>query len=539
MFFRYWATNPFQEAAVQPLSTFSADVDTASYTIFRNYLYSSGVLPPREAIRTEEFLNYFKTDYAPPPPPPKPDSEQNAFAINVEMAPNPFAKDEEHRLLRIGIKGREVLKGQRRACGLVFVIDTSGSMRRENRLGLVKEGLRLLVNELDEGDTVGIVAFDREARTILDPAPASEKERILAAIGALEPRQNTNVAAGLKAGYAMAAARRIRGGSNRVILLSDGVANTGNTDPQAMLREVQEEREKGIYLTCVGVGMGNLNDALLEELADKGDGQCRYVDRPEEAHRIFVESLTGTLEPIARNVKVQVEFDPDKVIRYRLLGYEKRDLPAGAFRDASSKAGLVGAGHSVTAFYDLKPKGPLEGRIATVRLRLHTIDHGEAQEMMREVLASDHRRAFTEASPRFQLAACVAQAAEVLRDGYWARGVTLGQVLSRLGTVAPLLKDDRDVLELVALLTRADALLRARQSTEDDVARTRTLDALKDNLYLRARIEDELKTHAGPGQVAGAAPERAPEDAERMRKLDEIRRQNEDLRRQLEALIAK
>ncbi|MBI4601029.1 MAG: von Willebrand factor type A domain-containing protein, partial [Planctomycetes bacterium] len=348
MFFRYWGSNPFVEASSDPLSTFAVDVDTASYTVLRAYLLQRNLLPPREAIRTEELVNYFDQRYAPPP------EGGPAFAVHVEVAPSPFAHEQAYKLLRVGLKGREVSREKRKAASLVFVIDTSGSMRRENRLELAKDALRLLVNELDEGDSIGIVAFDREARTILEPTAASEKERILDAIGTLLPRQNTNVAAGLELGYRMANARLLKDGTNRVILISDGVANTGVTDPDAMLERVRAERERGIYLTSVGVGMGNLNDALLERLADRGNGQCVYVDRLEEARKAFVEGLTGTLEAIAKDVKIQVELDPKQVLRYRLLGYENRDVADSAFRDNKVDAGEVGAGHEVTALYELK-----------------------------------------------------------------------------------------------------------------------------------------------------------------------------------------
>jgi Ca-activated chloride channel family protein len=391
----------------------------------------------------------------------------------------------------------------------------------------------LLVNELDEGDSIGIVAFDREARTVLEPTPASEKERILDAIATLEPRQNTNVAAGLDLGYRMAGARLLKDGSNRVILLSDGVANTGILDVNTMLEQVRSQRERGVYLTTVGVGMGNLNDTLLEQLADRGNGQCVYVDRVEEAKKAFVENLTGTLETIARDVKIQVELDPTKVLRYRLLGYENRAIADSAFRDNTVDAGEVGAGHEVTALYELKLRPDAEGKapagkVATVRLRHLTVDHGEAQEMEQAVEAGTAKTAFGEASPRFRLQACVAELAEVLRDSYWARGSSLDRVAAMISDAldlrekegGPRLGEDPDVIELVALVKKADALVRRRAAETDDIART--VDAIKDNLYLGARIEDELR---GRGEGRN--------------QLDEIRRQNDDLRRRLEGLLAR
>ena len=488
MFFRYWQSSPFVEASSDPLSTFGADVDTASYTLFRSYLFKNVQLPPRDAIRTEEFINYFANKYAPPAP-----DSGRAFAVHNELAPSPFAHEPAYKLLKVGLKGRVVEVEKRKACSLVFVIDTSGSMRRENRLELVKEGLRLLVPELDEGDTIGIVTFDKEARTILDPIAASETERILDAIGQLEPRRNTNVDAGLALGYQMAADHLLEGGVNRVLLLSDGVANTGNTQAAAMLERVKNHRERGVYLTCVGVGMGNHNDALLEELADRGDGQCVYVDRGSEARRVFVDNLTGTLETIARDVKIQVEFDPERVLRYRLLGYENRAIADRDFRNNKVDAGEVGAGHEVTAVYELKLKPETTGEVATVRVRYLTVDHGEAQEFETSIAAESARGAFADASPRFQLTACVAEAAEILRESYWARGSQLADVGGRLDAILESLKDDEDVIELRALLQRADPLMRQRQQGMDELSQA--VDALKVNFFERARVEGRDAEH--------------------------------------------
>jgi Ca-activated chloride channel family protein len=523
MFFRYWGDNPFVEAANDPQSTFGADADTASYTLARSYLYKQGILPPREAVRSEEFINYFRSRYAPPT------EEGRAFAIHCEAAPSPFGHDPEYRLLKVGLKGREVPREKRKAASLAFVVDTSGSMRRENRLELVKDALRLLVPELDEGDTIGIAAFDAEARTVLEPSPASARERILDAISRLEPRQNTNVAAGLELGFQMAAARRLKDGTNRVILLSDGVANTGVTDPEAMLERVRAQREQGIYLTCVGVGMGNHNDTLLEQLADRGNGQCVYVDRLEEARKVFVEDLTATLEAIARDVKIQVEFDPARVIRYRLLGYENRAIADALFRDNKVDAGEVGAGHEVAALYELKLQGApaAAGKLATVRVRYLTIEHGEAVELARDVTGADVKASFAEAAPRFRISACAAEFAEVLRESYHARGSELDKVAAivegLLGSPdgdGRKVGDDQNVVELAALLRRADALVRERERQLTEVART--TEALKENYFLRAQVEDALQARREQNRV----------------QLDDILRQNDALRRRLEDLLA-
>ncbi len=515
MFFRYWGTNPFVEAIVDPLSTFAVDTDSASYTLLRKYLMDRGLLPPTQAIRTEEFINYFRNGYEPP-------SGGDAFAIHTEMAPSPFGHEPEYQLLKVGIKGREVSRDERKGSSLVFVVDTSGSMRRENRLELVKDALRLLVKELDEGDSIGIVAFDRESRVVLEPTPADQREKILNGIGLLESRRNTNVDAGLRAGYAMSEKVFDANANNRVILLSDGVANTGVTDVNGMLENTKAQRAKGIYLTCVGVGMGNHNDTLLEQLADRGDGQCVYVDRIEEARKVFVESLVGTLETIARDVKIQVEFDKEKVIRYRLLGYENRAIADSAFRDNTVDAGEIGAGHEVTALYELKLSPGANGKLATVRVRHLKVDDGSAVEVERLVDDASRRGTIADSSARFRLSAYVAEFAEVLRDSYWARGSDLSRVagLTRdlLADVPGALGPDPEVAELVALMLRAAPLVEKRHAGHGEVAEV--MDALRENTYHRTRAE----------QVQSEGEQRAEY-------LEEIQRQNEQLRRRLESLI--
>jgi len=518
MFFRYWGDNPFVETASDPLSTFAVDVDTASYTLLRSYLLTRGLLPPPEAIRTEEFINYFKAGYTPPP-----DKSRAAFSISTEIAPSPFARDSGHKLLRVGVKGFEVPRSERKACALVFVVDTSGSMRDGNRLELVKDSLRLLVKELDEGDTIGIVAFDSDARVVLDPRAADHRATILHAIDTLEPGGSTNADAGLCLGYQMAADHFIQGGANRVLLLSDGVANTGSTTDYArMLEHVREQRERGIYLTTVGVGMGNHNDYLLEQLADKGDGQCVYVDRLSEARRVFVDNLTGTLQAIAKDVKIQVEFDRDKVSRYRQLGYENRAVADSAFRDDTVDAGEIGSGHEVTCLYELECKPGVDGALATVRVRYRTIEDERTVELEHEVMTRSLSPEFCKASPRLQLAACVAEFAEVLRDSYWARGADLDKVADRtqglLGEGNGRISDP-EAVELVTLMRQAAPLVRSRRANQDQV--TVVVDSLKENYYLRSRVEQARSQKAAHSQ-----------------ELSEIKQQSDALRRRLEGLLA-
>jgi len=523
MFFRYWGDNSFIETSHDALSTFGVDVDTASYTLGRNYLYQRGVLPPARAVRTEEFVNYFKGGYEPPK------ADAGAFAIHTDLAPSPFAHDEGYQLLRVGLKAFTVTREKRQACSLVFVVDTSGSMRSGNRLELVKSGLRLLVNELDEGDKIGIVAFDRKSRVILEPTDAGEKERILAGINSLHPRSNTNLNAGMTMGYDMAARHFDATASNRVLLLSDGVANTGTTDRHLILQNVSTQRAKGIYLTTIGVGMGNHNDVLLEQLADKGNGQCVYVDRIDEARKVFVDNLTGTLQAVAKDVKIQLEFDKERVLRYRQIGYENRAVADKDFRNNKVDAGEVGAGHEVTALYEIKlakdtsqQKVDEDPSLATVRVRYLTIEHGEAVELEQDVHRSALVEKFENAAPRFQLAACVAEFSEILRDSYWARGSDLDKVADRvegLGTSTEV-GADKDVVELIALMRKADALVRVRNSSVDEVAMV--VDAIQENNWMQARAQ--------------TLPVRTREES--LQYIEDLRKQSAQLRARLENLMS-
>ncbi len=523
MFYRYWGDNSFVETATSALSTFAIDVDTASYTLTRKHLYDRGVLPPPKAVRTEELVNYFPAGYEPP------EEGEGAFAIHTEIAPSPFAHEPQYKLLRVGIKAREVKREQRKACSIVFVVDTSGSMRQGGRLELVKDALGLLVDELDEGDRIGIVAFDSTSRVILEPVPGSRKELVVDAINTLVPAHSTNLDAGMTLGYRMAESAFRETASNRVILLSDGVANTGATDQVTILSNVSSQRAKGIYLTTVGVGMDNHNDALLEQLADRGNGSCVYVDRIEEARKVFVENLTGTLETVARDAKIQVEFNDDEVLRYRRLGYENRVLADRDFRDDTVDAGEAGAGQEVTALYEIKLRRPddkagVTGRVdplATVRVRYLTVEHGEAVEVEKKIEHGSLRDSFDDATPGFQLATYVAEFAEILRDSYWARGSDLTRVADGVETLlsSGKITPSDDVTELVALMKHADALVEQRQAARNDVAMV--VDALKENRHLRAQIQE----------VRG----RGVEDTRRY--LEELRTQNGELRRRLEELL--
>jgi Ca-activated chloride channel family protein len=319
VFYKNYGVNPFIDTEDDHLSTFAIDVDTGSYSIMRRYV-SDGYLPPEEAVRVEEYVNYFDQGYDPP------SRGEGAFAIHLDGAPSRFG-DEKYHLVRVGLQGYEVPAEERKDVVLTFVIDVSGSMDRENRLELVKDALHLLVDKLGPQDQVGIVIYGSQAEVVLEHIYVGKGERrILKAIDRLRPSGSTYAEAGLRLAYQEASAAFDPDAINRVILCSDGVANVGNTGHKSIWDQISEYADQGIYLTTVGFGMGNYNDVLMEQLADHGDGFYAYVDTIDEAERIFVEDLTSTMEVIAKDAKVQVEFNPAVVSRFRLIGYENRDV---------------------------------------------------------------------------------------------------------------------------------------------------------------------------------------------------------------------
>jgi Ca-activated chloride channel family protein len=450
VFFENYGVNPFIDTEDDHLSTFALDVDTGSYTIARRYV-TDGNLPPEDAVRVEEFVNYFDQDYAYPP-------EGQAFAIHVDGASFPFAETERYRVMRVGIQGYAVPPEERKDVSLTFVIDVSGSMEMENRLGLVKRSLELLVEQLRPTDSVSIVVYGSDARAILAPTSGAEKGAILEAIYALQSEGSTNAEAGLYLGYQQALEAFKPGAINRVILCSDGVANVGQTGAESIWEAVKGYASEGVTLTTVGFGMGNYNDVLMEQLADNGDGFYAYVDTLKEAERLFVANLTSTLQMIALDAKVQVDFNPEVVARYRLIGFENRAVADEEFRDDTVDAGEIGAGHSVTALYEIKLHPDAAGRIATVYMRWEDPDTHEVTELSQDFDSGDVAESFSAAAPRFQWDVVVAEYAEILRGSYWAEGSTLATVLEEAERVSRLLPDDPDVVEFVDLVRRASTI---------------------------------------------------------------------------------
>ena len=353
--------NPFATPLQEPLSTFSIDVDTAAYSNMRRFL-TQGSWPPADSVRIEELVNYFSYDYTPPRAEisnlkSQISNPEAPFAVHMEVAGCPWNAD--HRLVRVGLKGKEIALDKRPVSNLVFLIDVSGSMQPENRLPLVKAGLRRLVDQLGENDRVGIVVYAGASGLALDSTNATQKDVILSSLENLQAGGSTNGGEGIQLAYALARKHFIPKGTNRVILCTDGDFNVGVTNQDDLTRLIEEESKSGVFLSVLGFGMGNLKDSTLEKLADKGNGNYAYIDTLREANKVFVEQMTGTLITIAKDVKIQIEFNPSQVGAYRLIGYENRMLAAQDFHDDTKDAGEIGAGHTVTALYEIVPPNKL------------------------------------------------------------------------------------------------------------------------------------------------------------------------------------
>jgi Ca-activated chloride channel family protein len=457
VFFEPYPTNPFIDTEDDPLSTFALDVDTGSYTVVRRYL-TDGNLPPPAAVRVEELVNAF--DYGDPPP------ARGDFRLGAEGARSPFGPSgeaaESYRLVRFSVRARDVAAADRKPAVLTFVVDVSGSMGIENRLALVKRALGLLLSELRPDDRVGLVVYGSSGRVVLPHT--GDLEAIRRAVDGLHTEGATNAEEGLVLAYDLARRSFREGAINRVILCSDGVANVGATGHGSILERIGEEARQGVELTTVGFGMGNYNDVLMEQLANRGDGAYAYVDTLDEARRVFVENLTGTLQTVARDAKVQVELNPEVVSRYRLLGYENRDVPDERFRDDTVDAGEVGAGHSVTALYEVKLHSGVRPRAEAARLtlRYESAETGEVEELSRSIAAGELDRDWEDAPAALRLASVVAELAEVLKGSYWAKDGDLDALFRRAQAVSADYPGDLRVAELATLIGKAAALQAGR-----------------------------------------------------------------------------
>ena len=476
MYFRYWGDNGFEFPQNDPLSTFGADVDTASYTLARRYI-QDGYLPERAQIRTEEFVNYMTPDIAPP-------TDGSVFRIEHELAPSLFGPGGEAAsdrwTLRVGVRGEVIAKEERAPLALTFVIDVSGSMEDGGRLELVKHALRLLTAELNAGDSIAIVTFNNDARRVLQMQTAERTSAIERALFEMSPGGGTNAEAGLRLGYEEAVLGFTEGAVNRVVFLSDGVGNIGETSEKQLLADVKRAREKGIYLNTIGVGMGNHNDQFLEQLANGGDGLCNYIDGPDEAQRALVDNFTGAFEPIARDVKLQVDFDPSQVLAYRLLGYENRAIADVDFRNDKVDAGELGSGHQVVALYELvlgEVDASGERPLATTRLRYKLpylkLEKGQADtatEIEAPCSWSQANGTFAGSTVGFQKSALAAEFAEMLRRSSHARDDSVSLLRYKLEELAKTTGDD-EVTELATLVQLAQPQLEAALLQRDPVTK--------------------------------------------------------------------
>jgi Ca-activated chloride channel family protein len=448
--------NPYVSTSRDHLSTFGLDVDTASYTLARSYV-NNGNLPDPAGVRVEEWVNSFDQGYAAP--------ETGTFAIHSDGVPAPFltgSTSESEVLLRVGVKARTVTRAQRQDASLTFVIDTSGSMQEDGKLEMVKSALRLLVDQLRPSDRVAIVAFSTEARVVLPSTNGDNRDRIMGAIDELQPEQTTNVEAGLSLGYSLARESMLEGGINRVILASDGVANVGATSASAILADVSRDAAAGIQEVSIGVGFGNYNDALLEQLADKGDGFYAYINNVDEAHRVFVEKLVSTIDTVALDAKAQVDFNPDVVAEYRLIGYENRAIADQDFRNNNVAAGAIGAGHAVTALYGLKLRERVGAgnRVATVSVRWTDPSTKGATEIAQDVTGADITGSWGDADPHLRLDTLVAAAAETFRGSPWISDFSLAQLADAARNVRNDLPRTSQVDDFLTMLDQSSRLAR-------------------------------------------------------------------------------
>ncbi|MCB9745673.1 MAG: von Willebrand factor type A domain-containing protein [Alphaproteobacteria bacterium] len=430
-------------------STFSIDVDTASYAIARRKL-NSGALPPTAAVRVEEFVNAFDYNYAAPGK----ESAGAPFAVHMEAAPSPF--DSTHHLLRVGVKGAEVDDSDRKPVKLTFLVDTSGSMATMDKIGLAKDSLKLLVSNLGPEDSVAIATYAGSTQIVLEPTPCSRKGEILSAIDGLGTGGGTAMGTGMELAYRMASEHYAHGAENRVIVLSDGDANIGRTSHDEILRTVVQYAEEGITLSTIGFGMGNYKDTMMEQLSNKGDGNYYYIDSMAEAEKVFGEDLAGTLQVIAKDVKIQVEFNPDAVMAYRLIGYENRDIADKDFRNDRVDAGEIGAGHTVTALYDVILKDGYHDELATVRLRAKAPGRDSAAKEWATSLHTDYLvETFEQASADFRLAVGAGTFAELLRGSPYAAEITYSMLYELVEDTKP---RDPQVRELMGLIRVAGDL---------------------------------------------------------------------------------
>jgi Ca-activated chloride channel family protein len=439
-----YGVNPPTDAALDRLSTFAVDVDTGSYSIARRKIVG-GTMPPKSAVRPEEFINAFDYGYAGPAP-----ADKRPFRVHLAAAPSPFSA--RHHLLRVGIQGRRISAADRAPVHLVYLVDTSGSMQSDDKIGLAKQSLKLLTTALRPHDTVALCTYAGSVREVLPPTPIAERARIIAAIDELTAEGSTAMASGIELAYRLAERTLVKGDVNRVVILSDGDANVGPSSRDELLSIIARYKDKGITLSTVGFGEGNYKDSTMEQLADKGDGNYSYIDGEREARRVFSKHVSGTLQVIARDVKIQVEFDPGVVGEYRLIGYENRDVADAQFRNDKVDGGEIGSGHSVTALYDLVLRSTTSSPL-TVRIRykdpLASESASESAFPMDPVAIAP---SFSRAPDDLRFATAVAAFADVLRR---AKVATSWRLEDIAGIAESAAGDDEDRREFAGLVRQA------------------------------------------------------------------------------------
>ena len=461
--------NPFISVKTDPRSTFSIDVDTASYSLVRRFLTQNGRLPPKGAVRIEEMINYFSYQYPQP-------NDGKPFSVTTEVNQAPWAKD--HRLVRIGIKAKEVTAATRPPVNLVFLLDVSGSMNAANKLPLLKRAFRMLVEQLDHRDRVSIVVYAGASGLVLPPTAGDQQGEILAALDRLEAGGSTNAGDGIELAYAMAEKNFEKGGVNRVLLATDGDFNVGVTNQSDLVDLVQNKAKSGVFLSVLGFGMGNYKDSTLEKLADKGNGNYAYVDSASEARKVLGEQAAGTLITVAKDVKIQVEMNPAVVQSFRLIGYENRVLAHQDFNDDTKDAGDIGAGHTVTALYEIVPVGAkppqggvddlkyqapgqpsaaaASGELLTLKLRYKQPDGNTSQ--LLEFPVRDGGQEPSRASTDFRFASAVAGFGMLLRDSPHKGTASYQSVLSLAREGVGSGRDQSARRELVGLIEKAQEL---------------------------------------------------------------------------------
>ncbi|ARU54577.1 hypothetical protein OLMES_0473 [Oleiphilus messinensis] len=430
--YQTFANNDIKLTTEHPVSTLSIDVDTGSYTQTRRRL-SQGELPIQDSVRAEEFVNYFSYQY------PQPEDANHPFAVFAEMGPTPW--NPETRLLHLGIQGKDDQESAPAARNLVFLLDVSGSMQGDDRLGLVQKSLTALTKRLNSQDRVSIVVYAGASGVVLKPTPGDKKYTIINALYRLSAGGSTNGGEGIEQAYALARENYIPGGTNRVILCTDGDLNVGLTEPVQLLQLIEQKRKQGIFLTTLGFGDGNYNDHLLEQLADHGNGHYAYINSYAEARKVLIREMNGTLNTIASDVKIQIEFNPAVVSEYRLIGYENRLLARSDFNNDRVDAGEIGSGHSVTALYEVRlsanPKQSIDSlryalhgniqsndipgntdELAYVKLRYKKPNTSNSILVSKAIKHEDHIPTLQETSPDFRFSAAVAAFAQRLRGNH-------------------------------------------------------------------------------------------------------------------------